>query len=595
VTVADVVLQYERRLSEAQAGMTQAGARHFLAGGLLIVVVVALLLLGWQAVRQKVSYWWPIAIALLAIPPARLYRGYHHAENRLWRVQQFNERALRRVRGDWAGEGNRGEEFLDPRHPYARDLNVFGERSLFERLSIARTGVGQRGLAVYLLNAAAIEEIRVRQESVRELTAQTELREHVAALGPFESSSAQWETFARWLDAPPVVFPAFWRAILPFTAAAVASLIVGGLLGIVPWIAVARCLIPLLAFHSAAGLIFHKRVLRSMERLHFLSAEIQVVREGLELIESRQFESAKLRRISAQVRGARVAVRRLERLVTAFGERTKDWFYLPSLLLASGTQLMMAVEQWRTAHGEALRTWLSGWAEFEALNALACYAYENPAYTFPEVWEGVAHFEARAAGHPLLPHEGCVLNDISLNARSRFYIISGSNMSGKSTLLGAIGLNAVLALAGGPVRAAALSLSRFLVCASVAPVESLANGKSRFLAEVERLKQALALTEGNAPVLFLVDEIFGGTNSSDRRVAAEAVVHKLIDRGALGAISTHDLALPEIANREGLAGVNVHMGSREGGGPMDFDYLLKPGVTTEANGLAIARMAGVEV
>jgi DNA mismatch repair ATPase MutS len=319
------------------------------------------------------------------------------------------------------------------------------------------------------------------------------------------------------------------------------------------------------------------------------------MREGLELLESQPFQSAKLRRLAEQARGSAAHVRKLERLLNALQERTKDWFYLPSLLLMAGTQLLMAVEQWRAANGEPFRAWLAAWAELEALNALACYAYENPDNTFPEVTDGPAHFEALAAGHPLLPGDTCVRNDVALNGNSRFYIISGSNMSGKSTLLRTIGLNAVLAQAGAPVRASRLRQSRLAVCASLAPAESLADGRSRFMAEVERLKQAIARTREEAPVLFLVDEIFSGTNSSDRRVAAEAVVRTLVDRGAIGALSTHDLALSEIAAYDGLGGVNVHMGSADGGGPMDFDYLLKAGVTTEANALAIARMAGVTV
>jgi DNA mismatch repair ATPase MutS len=169
-------------------------------------------------------------------------------------------------------------------------------------------------------------------------------------------------------------------------------------------------------------------------------------------------------------------------------------------------------------------------------------------------------------------------------------------MSGKSTLLRTIGLNAVLALAGAPVRAQSLRMSRLSVCASLAVVDSLLSGKSKFLAEVDRLRQAIELAIGNSPVLFLVDEIFSGTNSRDRRTAAEAVVRTLVDRGAIGALSTHDLALSEIADDGGAPrGENVHMGSKGKGDPMDFDYLLKPGVTQEANALAIARMAGVPV
>lgn len=224
------------------------------------------------------------------------------------------------------------------------------------------------------------------------------------------------------------------------------------------------------------------------------------------------------------------------------------------------------------------------------LNSLAAYGYENPENAFPELDDKPASFEARELGHPLLPRSSCVRNDIHLTGVSRFYIVSGSNMSGKSTLLRAIGLNAVLAFAGAPVRASALRLSGLSIFASLSIVDSLLNGKSKFLAEVDRLRQAIESDDPNRPVLFLVDEIFGGTNSRDRRIAAEAVVRTLVNRGAIGALSTHDLALTEMAGA-----VNVHMGSRSGTDPMDFDYLLKPGVTKESNALAIARLAGVPV
>jgi DNA mismatch repair ATPase MutS len=229
------------------------------------------------------------------------------------------------------------------------------------------------------------------------------------------------------------------------------------------------------------------------------------------------------------------------------------------------------------------------------LNALSAYGYENPDNTFPELARDAACFHASDLCHPLLPAASCVANDIELQPNQPFYIVSGSNMSGKSTLLRAIGLNAVLAFAGAPVRARVLRLSGLSIFASLSIVDSLLNGKSKFLAEVDRLRQAIESEVPNSPVLFLVDEILSGTNSSDRRIAAEAVVRTLVDRGAIGALSTHDLALTEIATAKGMRGVNVHMGSRAGGDPMDFDYRLKPGVTAETNALAIARLAGVPV
>jgi len=196
-------------------------------------------------------------------------------------------------------------------------------------------------------------------------------------------------------------------------------------------------------------------------------------------------------------------------------------------------------------------------------------------------------------GHPLLP-ETCIRNDLSLNERTRFYIVSGSNMAGKSTLIRAIGLNAILAYSGAPVCADALSLSLFPICAATSIQDSLLNGRSKFLEEMYRLKHALDLTTGAKPVLFLIDEPLNGTNSRDRRVAADAIVAALIQGGALGVISTHDLALTEIAARPDLHGLNVHMGSRNSD-PMNFDFKVRAGVTEESNGLAIARLAAVSV
>jgi DNA mismatch repair ATPase MutS len=331
-----------------------------------------------------------------------------------------------------------------------------------------------------------------------------------------------------------------------------------------------------------------------IESLRLVSLETRLLREGLQLMETQRFQSAKLVQITERVRNGPVTVRKLERLLDALNERNKDWFYHASLLLLAGTQLCMAIENWRTQHGDVLRGWVDAWGEFEVLNVLANYAQENPENTFPEFSLEEARFEAIALGHPLLPDETCVRNEVKLNGGTRFYVVSGSNMSGKSSLLRAIGLNAVLAFAGAPVRAHALRLSQLSVCASLSVVDSLLNGKSKFLAEVDRVRQTIQLAK-NKKALFLIDEIFGGTNSRDRRAAAEAVVRTLVDHGAIGALSTHDMSLTEIANCEGLYGVNVHMGAKDGNDPMNFDYLLKLGITTETNAMAIARMAGVPV
>ena len=596
--IDDVLIRYETRLNEVQIGMEQARSHHIAAAVVLVVAAGLFLTLGLYAIQKQLPFWTPLLPIPIAAVAMQRYRRYRADGSRAWRLWRFYGRALKRVQGDWSGNGVTGAAFNDSSHAYANDLGIFGEGSLFELICVGRSGVGQRGLAKYLSEAPSLEETLARQEAIRELCPRTDLREKVALLGPFEFSESKWETFTNWLDSPAVPFPALLSKILLTSSAVLGGVILVGLaLGgtIVPWTSVAHWIIPFILFHTAVGLTLRSRVTPIIHSLGALSSETQLVREGLQMIESQQFKSAKLRQIADRVRNGSASIRKLERGLNAVHERNKDWFYLPSLVLVLGTQLCIAIEQWRTRNGSALRAWLEAWAEFEALNALACYAYENPDNTFPELVEGDACFEARATGHPLLPRQVSIPNDVRLNRRSRFYIISGSNMSGKSTLLRAIGLNAVLGLAGAPVRAQSLRLSPLAVCSSLAVVDSLLSGKSKFLAEVDRLRQAIELASADTPVLFLVDEIFSGTNSRDRRTAAEAVVRTLVNRGAIGALSTHDLALSEIADDGALHGENVHMGSKGEGDPMDFDYLLKTGVTREANALAIARMAGVLV
>jgi DNA mismatch repair ATPase MutS len=269
---------------------------------------------------------------------------------------------------------------------------------------------------------------------------------------------------------------------------------------------------------------------------------------------------------------------------------TLDWL---CRVLLIDFHLAYEVDDWKKRHGESLRVWMEEWAEFEALNSLAGYAYEHPEDAMPELLEGTATFEATGMGHPMM--EGAVRNDVGLGEHLRFYLVSGSNMAGKSTLLRAIGLNAVLANAGAPVRAERARMSLFSICASISTVDSPTEGKSKFLAEMGRIRGAIEEAQKDGPTLFLIDEILSGTNSRDRRIAAEHVVGELVRRGAVGALSTHDLALTEIAERPELRGENVHMSSRENGGPLDFDYVLKAGVFRGSNALEIARMAGVEI
>ncbi len=315
-----------------------------------------------------------------------------------------------------------------------------------------------------------------------------------------------------------------------------------------PWI------VGLLALNTAFGLVYRTALLNSIPAIRAVAAEVNVLREGLSLMRVQKFDSPLLTQLaasSAELDAPR-RIRKLERLTGALIERDKEWFYGISRALLIGTQVFLAIERWRAENKELMRRWLDCWGDFEALMALATYAYEHPEDTFPAFSESKTCFEAEGIGHPLLPTNECVRDRILLNEGVRFYVISGSNMAGKSTVLRTIGLNAVLAYAGAPVCAEHLLLSRFAICASLSIQDSLLNGKSKFLVEIDRIRQALSVSPGEGPVLFLIDEILSGTNSEDRRTAAEAILRAIIQRGAIGAVSTHDLALTELATLSDL-------------------------------------------
>jgi hypothetical protein len=595
MTVPEILSQYESRLGDLHSGIAQLRLPYALTAAILLIAIGFFLLLSLYAIRMQVSYLWPSLPAVAAAASAWRIQQHRHTRSRWWRLTRFYERSVQRVQGNWAGSGAAGDEFTDPNHLYAADLQVLGEGSLFELLCTARTSIGQRGLAGYLLEAPSLDETRLRQNAVRELRERTDVRETIATLGEFEHFESKWSTFQQWLETPTFSFARPLPVLALISSALLAGILAAAYIKAIPWTSAAILLSPVIAFHAGAGLLFRKRVNTMCEWVRPVSVETRVLREGLSLIEGESFQCVKLRQLAEQVHHGSRAIRKLERLLEALAQRDKEWFYAPSRLFLAGTQLCMAIEKWRKEHGPSLTTWIDAWAEFEALNALAAYGYEHPANTFPDLSDGEPCFEAQELGHPLLSHASCVVNDVELGSDTPFYVVSGSNMSGKSTLLRAIGLNAVLGFAGAPVRARSLRMSGLSIIASLSLVDSLLNGKSKFMAEVDRLRQAIESSVENKSVLFLVDEIFSGTNSRDRRIAAEAVVRTLVNKGGIGALSTHDLALTEIASVDGMRGANVHMGSKDERDPMDFDYRLKPGVTRESNALAIARMVGVPV
>jgi len=586
--------EVQERIRETSSRISNAESSNRVSFQVLIASLVVMAWLIYAAFGKQVPGW-----SFLLPIPAAIAAGRWHARNRdrwlrLTRLRKFHERREARLEDRWHGEGFSGEEFKVHDHVYSQDLHILGSGSLFELMATARTGIGRRHLAAYLLEPVGREEIELRQQAVRELVPHTELREQMDLLGKFSFQESDWSVFAEWLAVRPSPVPAALRIAALVVSALLAGIVIAGFSSSLPWQWVGEAAIPLFASLMTIAWIHrqHTKVVNGAAAR--VGVDAGVVREGMELMSTRTFQCAKLARLQQLLNNADAArlLHRLERLTNLLAQCEKPQFDLFAQALIIRTQLSFAIEQWKQDHGRQLKDWLAAWGEFEALVAISGYAWEHPGDVFPEFVDGEPRFEAADLGHPLLPESTCVRNDVTLDAANRFYVISGSNMAGKSTLLRSIGLNAVLAAAGAPVRASSFRLTSLNIVASLSIVDSILEGKSKFLAEVARVRTMLEYSR-QAPLLFLIDEILSGTNSRDRRFASEAVIRSLIECRAIGALSTHDLALTEIALIPGLAGSNVHMGSAPGGGPMDFDYRMKPGVTTETNALAIAAMMGV--
>jgi DNA mismatch repair ATPase MutS len=259
-------------------------------------------------------------------------------------------------------------------------------------------------------------------------------------------------------------------------------------------------------------------------------------------------------------------------------------------------QLAIAIDRWHATYGSAVAGWVRGVGELETLSALATYAYERPADPFPMLEPRGPVFEAEALGHPLIAEHMSVRNDVHVGGEGpRVIIISGSNMSGKSTFLRSVGVNVVLALAGAPVRATRVRLSPLALGATLRIEDSLQAGHSRFYSEILRIRGIVEAARGPIPLLFMLDEILHGTNSYDRRIGAEAIVRALVDAGAIGFVTTHDLALTELPARLGPAAVNMHFEDRIENGRMVFDYRMRAGVVEHSNALALMRAVGLDV
>jgi hypothetical protein len=592
---------YADRLKERTHSLAASTRRSDRIGNLRLLVFLAAAVLIWYAFHN-VSIWWIAG-------PVTVFIGLVWWQSRVERDAElvrrgirFYERGIARLENRWQGGGEDGARFADPHHPCASDLDLFGRAGLFQLLTTARTRGGEERLAAWLKSASGAApqpaELIARHEAVNELRPLLDLREQLAVLGDDFRSGVNPAQLVQWSITPPRPFPS-WQRLL----ALIFSLIMLAML--IWWIATdligldARLgVISIGAIEGLFGVSLRTRILDIVHAVEEPARDLDLLSRILAILENRQFRSpllAALRKsidVDGQPASHRIA--RLRRLIELLDSRDNVVLRALGPLLLWTTQIGMAVEAWRDENGHRVAAWLEAVSEMEALSALANYAWEHPDDLFPAFAEADCEplFEGEDMGHPLLPAGECVRNSVSLRAPLRLLVISGSNMSGKSTLLRTIGVNTVLALMGAPVRAKRFTLSHLSLGASIRTTDSLEEKHSRFMAEILRLKQVLELPQ---PSLFLLDELLHGTNSHDRALGSEGLIRALLSRGAIGLVTTHDLALSRIADELGPAAANVHFEDRLEEGRLVFDYRLRTGVVERSNALDLMRAVGLDV
>jgi hypothetical protein len=603
---------YERGKT-AFAGKVEALERRSRAIGSarLALAAAGVALLGGIVWRRLGAGAW-VALALVAAAFLALvvvHSRVFAAKERASAALRFHERGLRRLAHAWGELPSTSERFRGGgEHPFAGDLDIFGRASLMQLVDSTETPIGEARLAELLARqdfAGWPEGLLERQRAVRELAGRFAFREALATAGGVlaeDGGGSDVSTLLAWAEQsgpardpkiPPALHAAAW--VLPALAASAVAF--GPAVHLEP-----GAVTLVVATEILLGIAAGERLTRMLAAASARESAVTRWQEMIAAMEGEPFEAPLLARLRNRLltaapatRSASAEVAALARIVGFLDARRNEVFrFFLGPFVFWDVHWGLALERWRARAGGRLRGWLDAIAEIEAFAAFGSFAFEHPDFAFPEP-AAEPLFQAQALAHPLLLAQVRVGNDLDLPEAARALVVTGSNMSGKSTLLRAIGINAVLALAGAPACAHRLRIGPLRVATSMRVQDSLEQGVSHFYAELRRLKQVLDLAHESPPVLFLLDEILHGTNSRERVLGARAVVRELLGAGALGAVSTHDLGIVALEEELGGRVVNVHFEEQVSGDVLRFDYALRPGVVRSSNALRLMRALGIRV
>ena len=600
--------EYTTRLAAFSRRIAALNQRHIYLGNAKLAAIVAGLACLWLVVAKSMfAPYWLIAPAVVYLALAITHEVILRAKKKAEIAADFYRRGIARIEDRWSGTGPTGDNFRERNYLYADDLDIFGKGSLFQLLSQARLPMGEDQLAEWLCSPSPLPEILERQNLVAELRQNLDLREHLSIITEGLWARLNPQTLLAWAEADPALPrgtpPGIWRGIaLAFALVAAAAIVL--------YFITHAYLLLLLVF--AVSAVFRRWLqARAQQVMHGTACNAEgllLFAQALERLERQSFASPKLAAMSALLRGgaansaavpASQAIRKLANIVYWIDSsdsllgRILEWPFLYSI------QVGYAAEAWRRRWGRELRAWVSCTGEMEALLSLAGYAYEHPTDPFPTFVDSQNHeaeFHGQELGHPLIAAANCVHNSVSLDQDTRVMLVSGSNMSGKSTYLRTVGINTVLAMAGAPIRGKSLRLTPLALGTRIRGGDSLQEGRSNFYTEILHIRRVFErMKESQYPLLFLFDELLEGTNSKDRRIGAQSLLQVLLKNAAIGIVTTHDLALTEIGDAIGAPLRNMHFEDQVQDGKMVFDYRLREGMVTKSNALELMRIVGLEM
>lgn len=488
--------------------------------------------------------------------------------------------------------------FLDPAHPYAADLDILGDFSLCQAVNRAETPLGMETLAGWLLNPlSGPEKIKARQEAVEELSAMPGWRVEFRALGIVAGEEqGQMASLAKWLEMPALFTSGFYKAAIlltPLISFSMLALLLSGIITIKLFFLYLLIPLSIVGMRAKGINARHMMLSRKVDLMKKYAARFGMVETG-------RFSSVLMQEYNAGLRHggftAGGSIRQLSRITSSLDTRLNFLAGLAlNVFLLWDIRQIRRLELWQNKYREFIPRWFEVIAETEVLAGMAAFRYANPGYIFPHIDNEKFHMIAEDAGHPLIPSSERVGNEILLNGRGNFNIITGANMAGKSTYLRTIGVNLVLALSGCPVCAKSFSCYPAGIFTSLKTSDSLSASQSYFFAELLRLKELIDRLSRGEELFILLDEILKGTNSADKQAGSVALLEQLIGMEASGFIATHDLELGKLADAFPGRVTNYRFEAKINGDNLDFDYKLLPGIAQNMNATFLMKRMGITI